>query len=198
MYTRRKFIAVAAAGALALGCKPRDARKMSETGGKAVTTENPKSGARMPVLFVGHGSPMNAVLDNAWSQGLTKLGALMPRPQAILAVSAHWFVDGTYLMSAQPKTIHDFGGFPQELYEMSYPAPGKPELAARVGELIGEQRAALDRPVGPRSRRMERAAHMFPDARRAGGAAQPRSPAARCRAPRAGALAGARCATRAC
>jgi 4,5-DOPA dioxygenase extradiol len=166
MYTRRRFIRVAAAGAWALGCKPRDAREMSKTGGKAVALENPKQGARMPVLFVGHGSPMNAVLDNAWSQGFKKLGTLTPRPQAILAVSAHWFVDGTYLMSnAQPKTIHDFGGFPQELYEIEYPAPGKPELAARVRTLIGEQRAALSDQWGLDHGTWSVLRYMFPDAR---------------------------------
>lgn len=166
MYTRRELIRLAAAGALALGCKPRDARNMSETGGKAVALEKPKSDQRMPVLFVGHGSPMNAVLDNAWSQGFTKLGTLAPRPQAILAVSAHWFVDGTYLMSnAQPKTIHDFGGFPQELYEIEYPAPGKPELAAHVRQLIGEQRATLNDQWGLDHGTWSVLRHMFPDAR---------------------------------
>jgi 4,5-DOPA dioxygenase extradiol len=167
MYTRRAFVGMAAAGALALGCKPRDARGMSETGGKAVALETPKQGARMPVVFVGHGSPMNAVLDNTWSQGFRKLGTLLPQqPQAILAVSAHWFVDGTFLTSnAQPKTIHDFGGFPQALYEVEYPAPGKPELAARVRQLIGEQRAGLSDQWGLDHGTWSVLRYMFPDAR---------------------------------
>jgi 4,5-DOPA dioxygenase extradiol len=166
MYTRRKFIRVAAAGAFALGCKPREVTRASEREGKVVALENPKSGVRMPVLFVGHGSPMNAVLDNEWSQGFRKLGTLPPQPQAILAVSAHWFVDGTYLTSnARPKTIHDFGGFPKELYEIEYPAPGKPELAARVRSLIGEQRAELSDQWGLDHGTWSVLRYMFPDAR---------------------------------
>lgn len=106
--------------------------------------EKPPAASRMPVLFVGHGSPMNIVEDNAWSRGFRALPELLPRPKAILAISAHWFVDGTFLTSnAQPKTIYDFSGFPPELYEVSYPAPGKLDLAKRVRTLLGEERAAL-------------------------------------------------------
>jgi 4,5-DOPA dioxygenase extradiol len=99
---------------------------------------------KMPVLFVGHGSPMNAVLDNAWSRGFGTLGEGMPKPKAILAVSAHWYVPGTFLTSnAQPKTIHDFGGFPNELYEIQYPASGNTDLAKRVSQLLSQQSASL-------------------------------------------------------
>jgi 4,5-DOPA dioxygenase extradiol len=99
---------------------------------------------RMPVLFVGHGSPMNAVEDNAWSRGFQALAKLVPTPKAILAVSAHWYVPGTFLTSSEhPETIHDFGGFPQELFDMQYPAPGDVALAQRVVKLIGEERASL-------------------------------------------------------
>jgi 4,5-DOPA dioxygenase extradiol len=101
-------------------------------------------GARMPVLFIGHGSPMNAIEDNRWSQAFRALGAALPRPRAILAVSAHWFVPGTLLTSsAHPETIHDFGGFPQPLFDMQYPAPGDLALARRAVALIGPPRAAL-------------------------------------------------------
>ena len=101
-------------------------------------------GARMPVLFVGHGSPMNAVEDNRWSQAFRALGAALPRPRAILAISAHWFVPGTFLTSNErPETIHDFGGFPQALFDMQYPAPGDVGLARRAVTLIGEERASL-------------------------------------------------------
>jgi 4,5-DOPA dioxygenase extradiol len=93
---------------------------------------------------VGHGSPMNVIEDNPWSRGFAALAGLVRRPSAILAISAHWYVDGTYLTSsARPKTIHDFGGFPSALYEIEYRAPGKLDLAERVRALIGPERAAL-------------------------------------------------------
>jgi 4,5-DOPA dioxygenase extradiol len=100
--------------------------------------------ARMPALFVGHGSPMNVIQDNAWSRGFRGLGDLVPKPRAILAISAHWYVNGTFLTGdVRPKTIHDFGGFPRALYEIEYPASGSVDLARRVRGLIGEPRAAL-------------------------------------------------------
>jgi 4,5-DOPA dioxygenase extradiol len=109
----------------------------------AITQEGNREG-RMPVLFVGHGSPMNVIEDNRWSQGFAALRTMVPRPTAILAISAHWFVDGAYLTgSARPKTIHDFSRFPRALYEIDYPAPGKVDLANRVRGMIGEDRAAL-------------------------------------------------------
>lgn len=99
---------------------------------------------RMPVLFVGHGSPMNAIEDNRWSRGFAALRGEVPHPKAILAISAHWFVGGTYLTGTpDPRTIHDFSGFPRALYEVDYPAPGKVDLAQRVRGLLGEDRASL-------------------------------------------------------
>jgi 4,5-DOPA dioxygenase extradiol len=91
----------------------------------------------MPVLFVGHGSPMNAIEDNPWSRAFRALGEQLPRPRAVLCVSAHWFVPGTFLTdNAQPETIHDFGGFPPALHQMQYPAPGAPDLARRISGLL--------------------------------------------------------------
>jgi len=97
---------------------------------------------RMPVVFVGHGSPMNAIEDNSWSRAFKALGGMLPTPRAVLAVSAHWYVAGTAVTSnAQPKTIHDFGGFPDALFRVQYPAPGDGALAGRVVELLGQKRA---------------------------------------------------------
>lgn len=105
-----------------------------------------KPSARMPVVFLGHGSPMNALHDTAYSRAWTTLGQSLPQPAAILVVSAHWMTRGTTLVdvSALPKTIHDFYGFPQPLYEMTYPAPGNPDLAREVVSLMASHHAAED------------------------------------------------------
>jgi 4,5-DOPA dioxygenase extradiol len=104
---------------------------------------------RMPVLFVGHGSPPYAIQDNEWSRGFRGLTRLAPRPHAVLMISAHWYTDGTFVMSnEQPPTIHDFYGFPRELHEVQYPARGEPDLALRVSDLIGKHRAQLNNEWG--------------------------------------------------
>ena len=103
--------------------------------------------SRMPVLFVGHGNPMNAIERNAFHRGWEEIGRQLPRPRAILCISAHWETRGTALMASEkPETIHDFYGFPQELNEMQYPAPGHPELARRTAGLLAgvQPRLALD------------------------------------------------------
>ena len=103
------------------------------------------TGDRMPVIFVGHGSPMNAIEDNAFRRSWVALGARLPRPKAILCVSAHWETRGVLLTASErPGTIHDFLGFPQALFDVRYPAPGDPALARRAAALLAPFGARLD------------------------------------------------------
>lgn len=105
--------------------------------------------SRMPTIFFGHGNPMNALHDNAWSQGWAAIGQRVPRPRAILCVSAHWYLPGTAVTAmAAPRTIHDFGGFPRELFEVQYPAPGDLDLVRRVRELLDPLPVREDRSWG--------------------------------------------------
>ena len=100
---------------------------------------------RMPVLFVGHGSPMNAIEENEFSKVWENLGKSLPRPKAILCISAHWETKGTFVTAVQkPQTIHDFGGFPKALFDVQYPAPGSPELAYETKRTITKTEVGLD------------------------------------------------------
>jgi 4,5-DOPA dioxygenase extradiol len=99
----------------------------------------------LPAIFFGHGNPMNALLRNSYTEAWSSIGAGLPRPKAILCISAHWYLPQTGLtVSTAPRTIHDFGGFPRELYEVKYPAPGDPDLALRVQHLLAPVPVALD------------------------------------------------------
>jgi len=103
----------------------------------------------MPALFVGHGSPMNALDNSDYSRAWEQLGKTLPRPKAILSISAHWYQAGTAVtVSAKPRTIHDFGGFPGELYQVSYPAQGDQSLAERVRDLLAPIPVAADPDMG--------------------------------------------------
>jgi len=120
---------------------------------------------RMPILFVGHGSPMNATEENEFASGWRDMGSKLPRPSAILCVSAHWQSKGTKVTAMQkPETIHDFGGFPRELYEVQYPAPGSPELARVTKETVRERIIELDRSWGLDHGAWSVIRRMYPDA----------------------------------
>jgi len=104
---------------------------------------------KMPVLFVGHGSPMNAIEDNEFSRAWVEAGKALPKPNAILSISAHWETSGTLVTAMeQPKTIYDFYGFPESLYEVKYPAPGSPELARLIQETVQKTQVRLDQAWG--------------------------------------------------
>ena len=107
------------------------------------------SAGRMPVLFVGHGSPMNAIEDNEFSRGWKAIGRSLPKPRAILCISAHWETRGTMVTAMEkPKTIHDFGGFPQELFNVQYPAPGSPAVAQETKSTVVKTDVSLDQQWG--------------------------------------------------
>jgi 4,5-DOPA dioxygenase extradiol len=104
---------------------------------------------RMPAIFFGHGNPMNALLRNQYSEAWAAIGEKVPCPRAILCISAHWYIQhAAVTVSTAPRTIHDFGGFPPELYQVQYPAPGDPELAARVRKLLAPLPVGLDQGWG--------------------------------------------------
>lgn len=124
-----------------------------------------RRGERMPALFVGHGSPMNAIEDNRFSRGWAEVGAAMPRPRAILCVSAHWQTRGVMLTAMErPRTIHDFSGFPDALNRMEYPAPGSPPLAGTTREQVTRSPVALDQEWGLDHGAWSVLARMFPRA----------------------------------
>jgi 4,5-DOPA dioxygenase extradiol len=119
----------------------------------------------MPVLFAGHGSPMNAIEENEFVAGFRTIGKTLPHPRAILCVSAHWETRGTFVTAMeQPRTIHDFGGFPEELYKVSYPAPGSPRIAEVTKELVKKTQVGLDQKWGLDHGCWSVIKHLYPDA----------------------------------
>lgn len=120
---------------------------------------------KMPVLFLGHGSPMNAIEENQFVAGFRNLAKTLPQPNAILCISAHWFTNGTKVTSMQmPRTIHDFGGFPQALFDVQYPAKGSPELALETQKILDPVHVDLDEHWGLDHGAWSVIKHLYPEA----------------------------------
>ena len=126
---------------------------------------NSSARIRMPAIFFGHGSPMNTLERNRYTDTWRKIGESTPKPKAILSISAHWYTQGTGVTAVdRPKTIHDFYGFPQALFDVQYPAPGNPGLAARVREMLRPVEVSLDLSWGLDHGTWSVLKHAYPDA----------------------------------
>ncbi len=120
---------------------------------------------KMPVLFLGHGSPMNAIEENEFVSAFRSLGQELTKPKAILCISAHWETKGTFVTAMQnPRTIHDFGGFPRELFEVQYPAPGSPEVARKIQNTVTKTKVGLNDQWGLDHGAWSVIKHLYPNA----------------------------------
>ena len=129
------------------------------------TKELKEEETKLPVLFIGHGSPMNGIEDNEFSRTWKKLGLEIQKPKAVLVISAHWLTSGTKITAMEnPKTIHDFGGFPQALFDVEYPAKGNPELAKETSKIIKSTHIGLDHDWGFDHGTWTIVRHMYPNA----------------------------------
>lgn len=128
-------------------------------------TGNITATEKMPVLFIGHGNPMNAIEDNEFTTGWRIVGETLPKPSAILCISAHWETRGTHVTAMnKPETIHDFGGFPARLFEVQYPAPGSPALASDTKEIVKMTEVGLDQDWGLDHGCWSVVSRLYPDA----------------------------------
>lgn len=119
----------------------------------------------MPAIFFGHGNPMNALADNEYTRAWQRIGETTPKPRAVVCISAHWYLPATLLTGMQqPKTIHDFGGFPRQLFEVEYPAPGSRAIATEVQQLLGLDDSALDDEWGLDHGTWSVLCHVYPQA----------------------------------
>ena len=124
-----------------------------------------ETGEKLPSLFIGHGSPMNGIEDNEFSRNWAKMGQDIPKPKAVLVISAHWLTRGTHITAMEePRTIHDFGGFPQALFDVQYPAKGSPELATETSRIITSTNVVHDHEWGLDHGTWTVVRHMYPDA----------------------------------
>jgi len=154
---RRRFIGALALSPLALSAMElHDLKNLSN---------NFSASDKMPVLFVGHGSPMNGIENNTFSKTWQDLPNQFPTPSAVLCISAHWLTRGTFITAMDhPKTIHDFGGFPDALFAVNYPAPGNPDLAGETAQLIKKTQVGLDHDWGLDHGAWTVIRHMYPNA----------------------------------
>jgi 4,5-DOPA dioxygenase extradiol len=162
---RKKFLLQAVSAVLSAYPAAQAALAAAPAVGQNAVPSADKKSEKMPTLFIGHGTPMNAILDNAFTRHLVKLGKEMPKPRAIVVVSAHWLTEQTMLTAnANPETIYDFGGFPAALYKIRYPSLGDPQLAKQLSVNLQKTGVVLDTKRGLDHGAWTILHHMYPKA----------------------------------